>query len=67
MRLACQNTKQIRFIESKMWIDTLGPGMRNLYKVGVSERTIERSVKRLKDLGELKRQGSTKSGYWEIQ
>lgn len=36
-------------------------------KVGVSERTIERSVKSLKDLGQLKRQGSTKPGYWEIQ
>ena len=33
--------------------------------IGVTERTIERKIKLLKESGELKRVGGTR-GYWEI-
>lgn len=35
-------------------------------QIGLSKRTIETNVKKLKELGVLIRHGSPKSGYWEI-
>ncbi len=35
-------------------------------KIGVSGRTVENNIKKLKELGILIRHGSPKSGYWEI-
>jgi ATP-dependent DNA helicase RecG len=35
-------------------------------KVGISKRKIETNIKKLKELGYIKRIGSAKGGYWEI-
>lgn len=34
--------------------------------LGVGKSTVARSTKKMKDLGILKRIGSTKAGYWEV-
>ena len=34
--------------------------------IGVSDKTIYRSIKKLKEMGYIKRIGDDYSGYWEI-
>jgi ATP-dependent DNA helicase RecG len=36
-------------------------------QINVSSRTIERQIKKLQQQGVLKRIGSTKTGYWEVE
>lgn len=36
-------------------------------KIGKSESTVEKAMKKLKDVGVLKRVGSRKTGRWKIQ
>lgn len=35
-------------------------------KLGVTSRTIDRTIKQLKDSGKIKRVGSNKTGHWEV-
>ena len=35
-------------------------------KIGISDRSIERNIKKLQDQGLLKRVGASKGGYWKI-
>ncbi len=35
-------------------------------KIGVASRSIEKNIKKLKELGILVRHGSPKNGYWEV-
>jgi predicted HTH transcriptional regulator len=34
--------------------------------IGISQSTVEKTIKKLKEENILKRMGSTKAGYWEI-
>ncbi len=34
--------------------------------MGVSERTVERNIKKIKEDGVLERVGSKKTGYWKL-
>ena len=36
-------------------------------QIGVSSRSIENNIKKLKEYGILERYGSPKNGYWEIK
>lgn len=36
-------------------------------RLGKSQSTLERNIRQLKKLGKLKRVGSNKSGYWEVE
>ncbi len=36
------------------------------HKIGVTERSIERNIKKLQEKGVLRRVGADKSGYWEV-
>ena len=35
-------------------------------QIGISRRSIENNIKKLKEIGMLKRHGSKKNGYWEV-
>ena len=35
-------------------------------KLNIPKRTVEREMKKLRDLGRIVRQGSKKKGYWEV-
>lgn len=35
-------------------------------RIGLSQRGVEKQIKRLKDIGVISRQGSKKSGYWQV-
>ncbi len=36
-------------------------------RIGISKRNIESNIKKMKELGVLVRQGSSKGGYWEVR
>jgi len=42
-------------------------GMELAQILGVSQRSIEKNIKILKEKGLVVRHGSTKSGYWEVE
>ena len=35
-------------------------------KLNIPKRTVEREMKKMRDLGRIVRQGSKKKGYWEV-
>lgn len=35
-------------------------------ELGVSEATVKRHIRKLKDAGRIRRVGSRKTGYWEV-
>ena len=57
--LAC---KIIGVITDNNYITILGISE----KLNIPKRTVEREMKKLRDLGRIVRQGSKKKGYWEV-
>ena len=49
------------FLKTRKW-----PVLPSQNKIGVSKRSVERSVDSMKSIGVLRRKGATKNGTWEV-